>query len=42
MWLSNVPHTVAMILFLIVSAMAGRRFKKLVAGAQGAEGARGA
>ena len=34
MWLSNVPHTVAMILFLVVSAMAGRRFKKLVAGAQ--------
>ena len=51
MWLSNVPHTVAMILFLVVSAMAGRRFKKLVAGAQGptapqgaegADGARGA
>jgi hypothetical protein len=42
MWLSNVPHTVAMILFLVVSAMAGRRFKKLVAGAQGAVGARGA
>jgi hypothetical protein len=29
MWLSNVPHAVAMILFLIVSAMAGRRFKRL-------------
>ena len=29
MWLSNVPHTVAMILFVIVSAMAGRRFKRL-------------
>jgi hypothetical protein len=42
MWLSNVPHTVAMILFLIVSAMAGRRFKKLVARAQGAQAAQGA
>lgn len=29
MWLSNVPHTVAMVLFLVVSAMAGRRFKRL-------------
>jgi hypothetical protein len=29
MWLSNVPHTVAMVLFFIVSAMAGRRFKRL-------------
>ena len=33
MWLSNVPHTVAMILFIVVSALAGRRFKRLVAGA---------
>jgi hypothetical protein len=41
MWLSNVPHTVAMILFLVVSAMAGRRFKKLV-GASGATGEAGA
>jgi hypothetical protein len=39
MWLSNIPHTTAMILFLIVSAMAGRRFKRLVAGAQGGKGA---
>jgi hypothetical protein len=29
MWLSNVPHAVAMVLFLVVSAMAGRRFKRL-------------
>lgn len=29
MWLSNVPHTVAMVVFLFVSAMAGRRFKRL-------------
>lgn len=29
MWLSNVPHTVAMVLFLITSALAGRRFKRL-------------
>jgi hypothetical protein len=35
MWLSNVPHTVAMILFIIVSALAGRRFKRLVSAAQG-------
>ncbi len=41
MWLSNVPHTVAMILFLVVSAMAGRRFKRLVEGAQGGPGGQG-
>jgi hypothetical protein len=29
MWLSNVPHTVAMVMFVIVSALAGRRFKRL-------------
>jgi hypothetical protein len=38
MWLSNVPHTVAMVLFLGVSAMAGRRFKRLAAEAQGRAG----
>jgi hypothetical protein len=38
MWLSNVPHTVAMILFFVVSALAGRRFKKLVS-ASAASGA---
>src|SRR4029079_17337368 len=41
MWLSNVPHTVAMVLFLVVSAMAGRRFKRLVEGAQGGPGGQG-
>jgi len=30
MWLSNVPHATALILFFITSALAGRRFSRLV------------
>ena len=30
MWLSNVPHVTALILFFISSALAGRRFSRLV------------
>jgi hypothetical protein len=29
-WLSNVPHVTALVLFLIASALAGRRFSRLV------------
>jgi predicted neutral ceramidase superfamily lipid hydrolase len=30
MWLSNVPHVVAILLIMIVGALAGRRFKRIV------------
>lgn len=40
-WLSNVPHLTAMALFIIISALAGRRFSRLVDRYQ-AEGERGA
>jgi hypothetical protein len=29
-WLSNVPHVTAMVLMIAVSALAGRKFKRLV------------
>ena len=29
-WLSNVPHLTAMVLFIMISALAGRRFSRLV------------